>query len=508
MKTPHTRYRFCLSLAVILAVVGGCFDYSNVPSSDADFLTTGVTLSHFRAIQVDPKAEDSAGPQFVVAEDLNGDGMTDLVSAWNQSQPVQIHLQRKSTTGKISFETITLAGNMPVVKVSGLGIADFDRDGHADIAVLVQETLMEGAGCPGGVAGAEAPAGMILTYFGPDDPALANVALAWQETDIGSSFLLGSGSAGELPEHGGYTCLTIGDCDMDNDMDIVVAWNGCDTMGVLNFINEGSLEARDGTWSMQELPTTISSRDSAAMIKDVAMADVDRDGDLDVVLTRPALENPSSTAMNVRWLRNPVRDVPDDYHISDGQWQVGTVAQISSDADIVRIADVDADGISDVIVRSSLGNVIQWLKGPAGPTSQPLRSIPWQVYTMAEFRQRQPQAMAVGDVTLDGKPDLIASAGGGLAWFGRTTGGDGVYDQWLEHLILDDEQPEAAGAPAVTDPNAEPPDMLAEGTNINSILIVDLDKDGRNDLVITLDRGGFSGLSNDALVWLRNTKPR
>ena len=44
------------------------------------------------------------------------------------------------------------------------------------------------------------------------------------------------------------------------------------------------------------------------------------------------------------------------------------------------------------------------------------------------------------------------------------------------------------------------------GTLINTILVVDLDGDGANDLVTTLDRDGLSGLSNDALAWFRNTR--
>ena len=40
-------------------------------STGDDFLATGRTLSFFQAVQVDPQSEDSAGPQFVVAEDID-----------------------------------------------------------------------------------------------------------------------------------------------------------------------------------------------------------------------------------------------------------------------------------------------------------------------------------------------------------------------------------------------------------------------------------------------------
>src|SRR5206468_87804 len=50
------------------------------------------TRSFFTAFQIDPTAEDTAGPKFVAAGDIDQDGLMDLVSGWNQSQPIQIHL--------------------------------------------------------------------------------------------------------------------------------------------------------------------------------------------------------------------------------------------------------------------------------------------------------------------------------------------------------------------------------------------------------------------------------
>ena len=71
---------------VALGTFVGChgrYGTSDVGATSNDFLATGRTLSFFSAIQVDPRSEDSAGPQFVVAADLDSDGLLDLVSAWN-----------------------------------------------------------------------------------------------------------------------------------------------------------------------------------------------------------------------------------------------------------------------------------------------------------------------------------------------------------------------------------------------------------------------------------------
>ena len=284
-------------------------------------------------------------------------------------------------------------------------------------------------------------------------------------------------------------------------MDLVVAWNSdCGDEGstdVVIFTNGGPAAVRDRIWPATRVPDSFPK---GTAVKDVGLGDIDRDGDLDIVATFP-----DAPAMNVRWYRNPSIDIPDDFHVSDGQWQTGTVAQIATGADIVEIADIDRDGITDVAIRSTNGRVLQWLKGPDGPTTAPVRSIPWQVYTLAEFTDRSPQAMVVGDVTLDGQFEIIASAEGALVWF-DPQGAATIYDQWPEELIIDDRaEADRTTMAAATDPGVNPQELL-DTSMMNSILVVDLDGDGANDLVVTLDRTGLSGLTNDALVWFRNTR--
>ncbi len=490
-----------VAVGLPVAFVGCGGGFPDVIDSSDDFLNTGRTLSFFTAIQIDPRSEDSAGPAFVAQGDFNGDGLVDLVSAWNQTQPVQIHLQGRTSSGGMSFETVMLAGSIPTVSIAGLAVADFDQDGRLDIAVLAKETLLEAAACLDSEQPGTGLRGLIVLYLGPADTAQTNQALAWEEVPVEASFLQGlAESDTSSPESGGFTAMEIGDIDLDGDPDIVVAWNsvcGGGTRDVVIFTNKGPGEVRDGTWTGTIIPDSFPK--GTSFIKGLALGDIDGDSDLDIVTTFPTAQT-----MNLRWYRNPAVDVPDDVHISDIGWQVGTVSQIASGADIVRLGDIDADGILDVVVRSTRGGLIQWLRGPAGPTTAPLRAIPWQVYTMAEFTGRTPEAMAIGDLNSDGHLDLIVSATGGLGWF-DSQGAASVFDQWVESLIVDDRGP---GQPednsVATDPNAEP----AAGTGatvINSIIVVDLDGDGANDAVATFDRFGLSGLTNDALVWLRNT---
>jgi hypothetical protein len=86
------------------------------------------TRSFFKSFQIDPELEDSAGPKFVVAADIDQDGLMDLVSGWNQSQPIQVHLQRRSANDTISFRTITVAGTSPVGVIAGVEVGRINDD--------------------------------------------------------------------------------------------------------------------------------------------------------------------------------------------------------------------------------------------------------------------------------------------------------------------------------------------------------------------------------------------
>lgn len=511
--------RICVGVsALAIGIAMGCRSMYQQPSSNSattsDFLTTGGTSSFFSAVQVDPRSEDSAGPQFVEAADLDGDGMLDLVSGWNESQPVQIHLQRRTTDGDVTFLTLPLGGTTPIARVAGLKVADLDASGRPDVIVLVKDTgtvALCDASRPdcdptdnGGVID-NAIMGMVVIFFAPSDP----VTEVWQAVGLPSSKLAGEAGEGELPEDGGYTALDVGDVDGVNGPDIVLAFNSAEGDPKLNSIdlypNPGLAFARDGaSWARTMVHSDLP------FVKDCKLLDVDRDGDPDVVCTYP-----DAKSTNVRWIVNPL-DGGDAGDILRDWGPVAPIGHIHTHADTLALGDVDGDGITDVAVRSAPGKIVQWFKGPSFPSFDFIRN-PWQVYTLAEFVDREPGAIVLGDLTGNGQLEAAVGAEGALAWF-DSSGSLTVYDHWVEHLIIDDSPPEettptdpTAGGTTnladvlqlLTDPQAA--QQAATGTIINSAIIVDLDGDGANDIVATLDRSGLSGLTSDALVWFHNS---
>jgi hypothetical protein len=510
-STLWRRLSACLMIAMVVAAATALLGCQAQPGNGGgdpnDFLNTGRTAtSTFQAMQIDPRAEDSAGPQFAAVGDFNDDGLIDVASAWNQSTPIQIHVQQRTLTGAMVFATIPVGGTTPIANVSGLKVADLDGDGLDDIVVLVKDTGGL-ARCDesredcdvtdnGGVL-PEALSGAIVLFFNPDDV----FTQPWTGVTLAQSQLAGT-PGGTLPLKGGYTSVDVGDIDGVNGPDIVVALNRAEgdpaTDDIINSVdfypNPGGGVARNAeTWARIPVHGDIPS------VGAVRISDVDSDGDNDIVASFPTAKN-----ANVRWVPNPLNfgELGNVY----SQWPAhAPIGQVATGADAIDIADIDGDGFDDVLVCSIDGKIIQWFRRPAAPSHNYIRN-PRQVYSIAEFGERAPAAVALGDITGDGGMDAAIAAGGAVAWFSPygETRTDTMWNFWQETLLIDDDARNGDFAAAATDPNAE---VEATGaTFINTLIVVDMDGDGFNDIIATLDRGALSGLSNDALVLFRNMR--
>jgi len=557
-------------------------------------LPTEETQSFFTAFQVDPVEEDTAGPKFVVSGDIDQDGLLDLVSGWNQSQPVQVHLQRRDAAGIISFRTINLGGTTPIAVIAGVELGQINGDEFPDIVVLVKASGLttfcptcQGNGEPSELGNMD---GQIIVLFNPADPALVPDGDRWTEMALVNSFVSDRNSSGHehfpgnahkdieesktKPEWSGFTALAVADLDGFPGDEIVVALNpaSCETFGQqdpLNtvdlWINPGpALAATPQNWGVNNgiglsggVPVTVLS--DAPQVKDIALYDVDGDDDLDVVATYT-----NSLSLNVRWARNPLTEqgsaavasgvndgdvdrcvggfddgapcpngaadclglagtsddgccTPTNWRYFADAWETRPVGQIDTAADILAVGDVDSDDFMDVVVRSTNGRIIQWFRRPNSltlepefPPADPLpdrTDFPWQVYTLTEFADQEPQAIALGDVTGDGQVELLAAVGGGVFWFDATLGRS-AYDPWASNTIIRGSSQSDSGEDAGATPGGTGVGVaqVDASTYVNSLLIVDLDADGKNDVVGTLDRRSGSGLSDDRLVWYRNTK--
>ena len=583
----------------------------DLPGADDVELPAEPTKSFFTAFQIDPVEEDTAGAKFVVAGDVDQDGLLDLVSAWNQSQPVQLHLQRRDPAGNISFRTISLGGTTPIAIVAGLQLGNINGDAYPDVVVLSKATGFE-TFCPKNPPSEISNLdGELIVLFNPANAALIPDGDNWTEMIIVNPYIgdrwihdqfpgiefRGFEEGKTKPEWNGFTDLVVANMDGNDGDEILVTLNPgeCEELGqdppantVDLWINPGpALAETSAAWGINTgdgftrgAPITLML--DAPQVKDIEVMDVDSDGDLDVVATYT-----NAISQNIRWVRNPLTEggyaavvagasgpgvnacdggLNDDGFcdsdsdcvgvtdgvclggicsggrfpgavcedslgcegVEDGRcaygtwrylqslWEIRPVGQVDSGADVFAVGDVDNDGSDDILVRSTIGQVVQWFRrpntlvvAPEFPPNDPLPdrlNFPWQVFTMTEFNEQEPEALSIGDITGDGINEVMVAVGGGVFWYDSTVG-DTTYDPWFPNPIIQD-QPDAnagtadQGAPGSGVGVGE----VDESTHINKLLVVDLDADGRNDIVGTLDRRSGSGLSDDRLVWYRNVR--
>ena len=176
----------------------------------------------------------------------------------------------------------------------------------------------------------------------------------------------------------------------------------------------------------------------------------------------------------------------------DGTFTASDAPGVAQDSLGVALGDLDGDGDLDAFV-TNLGGSNQILRNNGDGTF---------TATDAPGDFQYSVDIALGDLDGDGALELAASAQGAVIWLDPFDGGS-VYDQWQERLLIDD-TPEENPNPALTDPNVDPDEAVVNTTLINHVRVIDLDGDGRLDVLSTLDRQGQSGLTNDAIVWFRN----
>ena len=405
------------------------------------------------------------GPAAVIASDFNGDGKLDLATA-NEDGTVSILLGNGDGTFKApqNFR----AGS----DCAYLTAADFNKDGKMDLAVanfqagLVAVLMGKGDGTFGSPALYNAvfgPTGLIVTDFNHDGKL--DIVIGSGSTDIIAPDF-GSGDVGVLLGNGDGTFqggpvyslpsqpygISAGDLNGDGKPDVVTPNQMSDSLSIL--LNQGN-----GTFGQPASYSLASSGGNPAGPHGVAIADLNGDGKADL-----AVANISSGSVAVA------------FGNGNGTFQAPTFYTTGNSSSSVAAGDLNGDGKPDLVV-ANLGNIaaggtdsgnVSILLAKGGGTFQAAANITAGV---------QPGAVLIKDLNGDGKPDLAVlnvgltqgfsaapNAGGVSVFLGK---GDGTFQ------------------PAVN---------YAVGTNPSAMAVGDVNGDGKPDLVVATAQSNFSGV--------------
>ena len=276
------------SLVVGASATGGLqpFAYSASTRASADYLTSNVS---FVAVDVGGGAAAFGVVVAVVAGDVTGDGATDVVIAGQTA--IAILTGNGSSTG-FTDATVSLLSGVPSSSsgVTGLAVCDVDGDGLLDVVVgrlgssspvlrnhgggrMADESSRLAAGRVGdwqAVACADVDVDGdvdVLVLGGGGDPSRLLV-------NNGSGYYTDAASAR------GFICsvcdaLTVGDVNNDGAVDVIVTSSTSAT--VHTFLNNGSGYFTDS-------PAALPLLASQSLLYPVAIADVDFDGGVDVLI--------------------------------------------------------------------------------------------------------------------------------------------------------------------------------------------------------------------------------
>jgi hypothetical protein len=341
----------------------------------------------------------------VTAADLDGDGHADLVFA--NRGPDRIDLG--DGNGVFASTVRPAFPSLLEPLTNALVLADFDGDGDLDAflanggdrysADSLQDRLFvnDGTGCFADETAGRLPVDRDLPYHavagdldgdGDLDLVVGHGGSLYRHTD---RLLLNDGSgrfadatAGRLPQVVvDSTAMRLGDVDGDGDLDLVVGQSTLFRNLVL--INDG------GARFVDETPARLPDHPWLAT-EDLALGDVDGDGDLDLVV---AVAPNNQTRRNRLYLND-----------ATGHFVDATVQRLPDDSfysEAVALGDLDGDGDLDIL----FGN------GGYGPAQAALYVNDGAGHFVDASAQRLPafashvKCVALADVDLDQDLDIV-----------------------------------------------------------------------------------------------------
>ncbi len=374
--------------------------------------------------------DSSRGADGVRLGDINGDGLPDVTSPWEQGGQIRVYVNPGSAG---------LRDRWPAVTVGEVGdpedsfFADLDGDGALDV-----------------VSSCEGSARSIFVHWNPNDPEQLMNPDAWKTEPLPASV-----------GHSRWMFTYATQVDGANGIDLVASSKN---KGAQIGWFEAPADPRDlAAWQWHPLY-------DAGWAMTLRPYDMDADGDLDIVGTDR--RGPRRGAL---WLEHPGPSS------AAGDWTEHRIGPLDDhEAMHNTIADLDQDGLDDVIVAAKGG---------------PLRfhrrtSVGWETHQITmPPRTGSGKGVKVADVDLDGQPDLVISCEH------ATDGKSGLF--WLSY----DQSP--------TEPEWSFTTISGpEGFIFDLLQLVDLDGDGDLDVVTLEEKGpylasGYEG-SELGVIWYEN----
>lgn len=347
--------------------------------------------------------DTSQGADGVRLGDLNGDGLLDIVTGWEEGGVTRAYLNPGPSGARGNWPAVTV-GRTPDVEDAVL--ADLDGDGRLEV-----------------VTSCEARTRTIFVHWGLASPERLLDARQWRTEPLPLS-----------RDRMMWMFVAPADIDADGRLDLIAGGKGS--------------EAAIGWFRSPEDPRQLDRWEwnpigPAGWIMSLEAIDIDGDGDLDILTT-----DRKGSLRGCRWLENPGHSAA-----RSERWTNHFIGGRDHEIMFLSLGRVDGDDLEDIAAATRDAGLLLFLRNSGTQprwTEVPL-AMPKGVGTG--------KAAAIGDVDLDGRSDLVlsyeAAAGplSGVIWLRPTD--DPQHRTWIAHDI--------SGPPGIKFDRLELVDLDADG---------------------------------------------
>ena len=380
-------------------------------------------------------------PAQIVAADLQGNGDDDLVIRNAGDGTLTVYM---SDGNGVFQHPISLAVGPGIADVS---VADVNQDGLLDILLAnqtageVEVILNQGAAGFGPPTLYQAGTGLSAVIDGPGTTALSMFS---QEATVGVA----------------AAALTAGGAP-----DLVALNSGSDTLGVLEGLGAGRFAN----------PTSVATNGPAIAVQ---IADFNQDGNPDLAILGP-------NGLSI-WLGN-----------GKGGFALASTYAVGPDPTGLAIADSNGDKSPDLVVGNAFGDVLVLLSEGNGVFHQPMNTDQNVGLAVGDLTGRDGPTLIFVDQARDrvivqngpqGQPTVLADRSNGLLVPGTPVladlNGDGIPDLIVpnsggNNVLVYPGLPGGGFGPSLNNDNG-----FFTGTNPVSVVVADVNGDGRPDLIV------------------------